>query len=286
MARVVLAAVLAVATLINGTPAPAQDNMTTLQAKCVRETNRAYRKLAAVYGAEHARCVKSVRAVGGSYDACIANLEQSRKVQKAQERVRQIADTRCTDTPPFAYSSPDTVIQAAADGEVALVRKTFGADVAAAIKPATAGCQANLLAAMQKCRDTSLGGYNECKQQELQVIEGPDYTRLLADRCIRQGVFSEDRGTGEPRQLFKNCRVAISDALVKGCGISTTAQIAALFPGECSGAFAASNVCLKRVVTCTACRAVDVADALGISGFQDDTCDRVDDGNMNASCAP
>ncbi len=285
MARVALTALLALAALIHAGPASAQ-NMTTLQAKCVRETNRAYRKLAAVYGAEHARCVRSVRAVGGSYDACIAGIEQNAKVQKAQARVRQIADTRCTDTPPFAYSSPDTVIQAAADGEVALVRKTFGADVGAALRPSTATCQANLLKAMQKCRDTTLGGYNECKQQELQNLDTTPYTRQLTDRCMRQGVFAEYRLTGEPRKFFKDCRVALSASLIDACHIANTAQLAALFPGECSGTFTASNVCLKDVVTCTACRALDVADALGISGMDVDFCDAFDDANMNGSCAP
>lgn len=286
MIRVALAIILALATLIHARPVAAQATMTTLQAKCVRETNRAYRKLAAAYGAEHARCVKSVREVGGSYDDCIANVEQAAKVQKAQERVRQVAETRCTDTPPFAYSSPDTVIRAAAEGEVALVRKALGADVAAAIRPSTAVCQADLLKALQKCRDTTLGGYNECKQQNLQILDTEPFAWQLADRCTRAGVFSEFRGTGEPRQFFRNCRVDISTALIDGaCSLVTQAAFDAMFPGDCSGR-TPWNVCFRVVTACTVCRSVDTADALGVDGMHYDPCDLVDDGQKNGSCAP
>lgn len=285
MVRASISTLLTLGALLLAGPVAAQSPMTTLQAKCVRETNRAYRKLSAVYGAEYAGCVKSVRDSGGSYDTCIAGVEQNLKVRKAQQRVRQIADTRCTVTPPFGYSSPDTVIQAAAAQERALVQKLFGTDVAAALTPAKAVCQSNLLKTLQKCRDTSLGAFDECSQYELQTLEGPNYTRELADRCLRQGVFVEKRLTGLPTQLFKNCRVAPSKAGEGGCGITTLAEFGATFPGDCAGVHP-WNVCLKGVVGCTTCRAIDAADALGIAAHDFDSCDVADDDQENGSCAP
>jgi hypothetical protein len=230
--------------------------------------------------------VKGVGTAGGSYDDCAANVEQSAKVQKAQERVQKIEATRCTVTPPFAYSSAATVIAAAAGQELSFVKRVFGADVAAAIQPSTATCQAGVLAALQKCRDTTLGGFNECKQQEIQLIEPSSTTpqRDLASACIRQGIFTERRLTGEPRLFWQNCRYGVGKAIVDGCDAPTPAEYAALLPGQCAGS--TDNLfCFKGLVACNTCRGLDVADALGIDGMDYDASDQVDNEQLDGSCS-
>lgn len=263
--------------------------MSRSQARCVRETNRAYQKLAAVYGAEYARCVKAVGAPGaGTLGVCLANADQSAKVLKAKERVQKIEATRCSDTPPYGFSSSATVIQAAADQERDILERVFGPDLEAAILPDKASCQARALQFVQQCRDTTLAGFNQCKFQTVQEAEaqGPLLPgQDLARACMTEGNFREVRLTGEPRLFKQRCRNGIGKTL-EVCQVATVAQLAALFPGDCANPpGGAWGFCMKELVPCAVCRALDVADALGLDGLEYDQCDVADDGQLNGSCS-
>lgn len=229
------------------------------------ELNKGFAKVARAQGRENARCVKAAgRGRVASAEACLT-ADARGKVAKAQSRNEKGQTKRCTDvTPPFGATDAATGNPVAVSMELDLIHQLFGSDLDAAIHAnlnrADANCQAAVAKLASRCRAAKLKQFNECKKLGLQgenlvgdptpPFADPNHleTCMRAIQLVAIGIYT-DCFSKPYRKISKKC---------------ATTEIAAAFPGECSGVTDPLDLpfCLDNLIGCNLRRALSQVDGL------------------------
>jgi hypothetical protein len=259
------------------------------QQACISRVNKAGAKVAAAQGKVNSTCLKNALK-GRDPDAqfCLTT-DPKHKLAKAAEKTFSEAVRWCSSPPPFGFSDPSTVTQAAISQQLALIADIFGSDLDSAIRvlppdsahPATGGpqgaCQAAVLKAYDKLVAAKLKTFVSCKRAGMKletILDGAG----LEEECMH------DPGTGgsgipDSKGKIEKARSKLRDTVDKKCILSEV-QLDRAFPGECFWALGAQEVadCIDERVECRVCLMLNQMDDLSVD------CDEFDDGLLNVSC--
>jgi hypothetical protein len=223
---------------------------------CINAMNKALGKVAKTQGKEGSSCVKNAsKGKEANPQACLT-ADPKDKVSKAKAKTLADETKKCSGA-VVGYTSGATVNQTAGDNELALMEDIFGADLDPVISTnkLEGGCQAAVIKRVQKIVDTKLKEFGKCKKAILKA--GADTAGELED-CVdnpgQTGSIADDEKGKIGKAITK-----LGDDITKKCpGVN----VAATFPGECSGSLTAG--CLDALAECRVCLMINEADGLNV----------------------
>ena len=267
------------------------------QRRCIIQLNKWFHKISGRNGRSSESCIKDFsREEISSATECIL-LDLNGRVARAEAKARKVAARVCGDPlPDFGPRDIDEVITSTLELQLSLIDDIFGSDLDSAIvlRPSGASaddkqrakCQQDVHERVQDCQRSILKWFFKCKTRGVRGVRAGakiDSAEKLETNCLMTDL---DPTTGVPDrrgEIAIKCEEKMSKEIAKECsdpGIGATSE---LFPGLCSQApltAAGFGVCIRTLIQCRDCEAINSADHLGRD------CDLFDDGLANLSCPP
>jgi cysteine-rich repeat protein len=256
---------------------------TKIQQLCTTELNKNLAKVAKAKAKQVAKCIKDgakqTLPGDGLIETCIAT--DDAKVAKAKGKTVSKAAIKCTETPDFGATTAATVNDSAVEKELDLIHAIFGSDLDLAITPEgedsdESTCQQAMVKSVTKCQDTMLKEFNKCKKLGLKgkAKDAPAGAGIPFDDASDLALCM---GHDPKGKIDKACVTKLDDQIAKKCAEPPLepGDLDTLFPGCASEPL---QGCLDQKIRCSACLALNQADALS----QD--CDLLDDNTSNGSC--
>jgi hypothetical protein len=244
------------------------------QQKCINALNMSFAKLSDAHARAFSKCVKNYARTGSSAEACL--IAPNSSVDRAEERTFRAEMTRCADSAPdFGATDAETVIDAATQLEVDVIREIFGADLDAALVTSAADkdaakCQGAVVKSVNKCQKSKLKAFNRCKKTGLRK-------GLFNNSDDLEGCWGDDPRGAVARVCDPVNGALASRVLPRSC-VPKGVDLSGAFPGCGTDDSADLAICVDQIIECRVCAALNEADDLALA------CDLLDDGVENSSC--
>jgi hypothetical protein len=236
--------------------------------------NRRGAALAKQQGSASLACLRGAATQGSAAAACLSGAG-ARLAARASTLAARAAQL-CTPAPAFGYAGAAAIEEAARAEAEALFGDLFGANLGAALLPASADAAGALCQAEVARRTNAVVGSllssvfarRKVAPAGRRVLAVTNAETLAADLAATLAADASGR--------VANAEAALAKGIARRCAAVT--DLASAFPGCASGDAAALGACAARSARCRACRMIGAFDALLLD------CDALDDGAPNESC--
>jgi hypothetical protein len=244
------------------------------QQQCVAELNRRGAALAKQQGAAGLACLRGAAQQGSDAAACLAGAG-ARLASRASTLASREAQL-CTPAPAFGYAGAPAIETAARTEVEALLGDLFGADLGAALLPASADaagarCQSEVARranGVVGALFSSAFARRKAAPAGRRVIAVTNAETLAADLAATLAADASGR--------VARAEAALATGIARRC--AAVPDLASAFPGCATGDVMPLGACVARSARCRACRMIGAFDALLLD------CDALDDGAPNESC--